>query len=345
MRAAAVAARTSAATPARTSARRARVDPVMLSPLRSRRIRPRPSVSPNCGRSSPDRGARARAAATIPERVRDTRCRRRRCRRRSRGRSSPCQPARSSAARIPGRSATPSPGRARSAQPRVGSRQSFTCTPAIRRDVPRDLVEQVGRVPEVPDVELDPDAPGCRSRRSAPRASASVFTSDQSSIPSRWKGSSARRTPARSASAATVRSPSTTSARAPSGSRSPAGPVRQTIAVGPKAARRCTDAQRRLDPLAAGRRAPRGAAAAGSRESQARPRRSRARSSRAARAPRCQAPRRASAPRSRSRRRRPPHRRARRRRSSRQACSPARSRTGGGLRVDRHAELQMVSRV
>ena len=44
----------------------------------------------------------------------------------------PSQPARSSAPRIAGTPATPSPGRTRSAQPRVGSRQSFTCTAAMR---------------------------------------------------------------------------------------------------------------------------------------------------------------------------------------------------------------------
>ena len=59
-----------------------------------------------------------------------------------------------------------------------------------------------------------------------------------SSPPSRWYGSSAIRSPSRSASAAIVRSPSTTIARASSGSRPSPVPVRQTIPLGRNGASR-----------------------------------------------------------------------------------------------------------
>jgi len=67
-------------------------------------------------------------------------------------------------------------------------------------------------------------------------ASPSVLTIDQSSIPSRWNGSSAMRRPSRSASAPISRRPATTVARSP-------GPVTQTIPVGPNSASRRSEAR------------------------------------------------------------------------------------------------------
>jgi hypothetical protein len=61
-----------------------------------------------------------------------------------------------------------------------------------------------------------------------------VFTIDQFSIPSRWKGSSASRRFRRAASAPISRRPSTTVARSP-------GPVRQTTPAGLKGARRWSE--------------------------------------------------------------------------------------------------------
>ena len=130
VRAAAAAAKTSAAAATITSAQRARLLALMFL-LSGPRLPPGPSFSTRPGRRRSVRGARARRRRD-PRASRDTRCRRRRCRRRSRGRRSPFQPTSSKTPRIAGRSAAPSPGRTRSAQPRVGSRQSLTCTPAMR---------------------------------------------------------------------------------------------------------------------------------------------------------------------------------------------------------------------
>ena len=83
----------------------------------------------------------------------------------------------------------------------------------------------------MPDVELDPDRVAADLVDQLGRLAERVEI-DQFSTPSRWNGSSASRTPALSASRASVRSPSTTIARASPGSRSPAGPVKQSTADG-----------------------------------------------------------------------------------------------------------------
>ena len=119
----------------------------------------------------------------------------------------------------------------------------------------RDLVQQVRRVPEVPDVELDADRRCSRPRRSARPPRRAWRSNDQFSIPSRWNGSSASRTPALSASRASVAQPVDDDRAASPGSRSP-GPVKQRTADGSNRASRCERAQSDVDPLAADRPGP-----------------------------------------------------------------------------------------
>ena len=123
----------------------------------------------------------------------------------------------------------PSPGRTRSAQPRVGSRQSFTCTPAKR---PLCSAISSNRSGVFQRCQTSNWMPSAGEPTSSIRSTASpiVLTIDQFSIPSRWNGSSASVRSSLCASAATSRSPSTTVSRSP-------GPVRQTTAAGPNGAR------------------------------------------------------------------------------------------------------------
>jgi hypothetical protein len=105
-----------------------------------------------------------------------------------------------------------------------------------------DVVEEGWRVPDVADVEAEPDLGRARLVEQIQRGG-NEDTIVQSSPPSLWSGSRPTRIPAWSASAAIVRRPATTSARASSGSRPRAEPVRSTSDSGSKAARRRIDPQ------------------------------------------------------------------------------------------------------
>ena len=199
---------------------------LLSSTARTTRVRVRASPPPAPPRTS--RGTRFRTC----RRRRRSRCRRSRPTRRRRARRG-----------CAGTSAAPSPGSARSAQPRVGSRTSQTCTPTKRSHSAAMSSSTVGVFQRCQTSNWIPSAGGSPASRISSTASGIELTIVQSSPPSRWYGSSPIRSPCRSASAAIVRSPSTTMPRASSGSRPSAVPVRQTTPLGRNGASRSSDAQ------------------------------------------------------------------------------------------------------
>ena len=246
-------------------------------------------------------------------------------------------------------SATPSPGSARSAQPRVGSRQSQTCTPTKRptsrsmsscerRRCSRGARRRTGcRAPASPTSSISSTASGIVDDDRPLLAAVALvrLERDPQAEPARPRGRQ-RRAGRRRRS----RAPRRDRGRAPV-------PVRQTSPVGRNGARRCSEAQIRVDALAPDRRARRAAAAAGSTGTAGTAdRRLEPGRRRAARAPP---------------RRRPSGelhlpdadpveagcrvRRARRRRSSRRASSSGRPRTGRGESGGHAAGLNPLTRL
>ena len=314
VRAAAVVARPIAATATRTSARRARVNPFIPSPLRAR-LMPQPSVPASTERSFPLPDARARQDRR-PRASPGTPCRRRRCPRRFPGRSSRPTRRRRGRRESRRRSRAPWPGSARSAQPRVGSRQSFTCTPAKRWMCVSMWSRRSGVFQRCHTSNWMPSA-GLPTSSISSTASGIVLIRDQLSIPSRWNGSSAMRMPARSASAR---------------DRAQAVDDRGARVVGVAIAGRAGEADDRgraergepvdrcadgVDPLLRVVRAGEQRQRQDGRDGGDRGGGAEAAARRAARGPRRRARRGASSPRCRSRRGRPRRRRGRRRRSSR----------------------------
>ena len=270
------------------------------APLERRRVRVRASPPPAPPRTSP--GTRFRT------------CRRRRRSRCRTGRPSPRRRARAGSS---GTSATPSPGSARSAHPRVGSRQSQMCTPAKRSISAR-----------------------CRRRASACSRGATRRTGSRATASRRRPrsarpppGSTRRSSRARRRRAGTARARSAGRAGRPrarssggrrrrrscasSGSRPSPVPVRQTNAA---RAERREPLEARAERVDRARPGPPGPPSSGSGRIDGNGRnggcRRRDRSPRAARAPRRRRRRRASTPRRRCRRDPPRRRGERRRRSS-----------------------------
>ena len=229
------------------------------------------------------------------------------CRRRRRSRCRRDRPSlrRRAPAGSPGTSAGPSPGSARSAQPRVGSRTSQTCTPVKRPTSFAMSSKSVGVFQRCQTSNWIPSAGGSPASWISSTASGIEVAIVHCSPPSRWYGSIPTRTPVTLGlggdrpQAVDDGRPRVVRVAPRAGAGQQDEPAR---AEWREACDRVADTPRSARPDSPGRRA---GAAAGSRGLRAPRPRIRGRSPRRARAARDPRPRPASAPRRRSRPGRP----------------------------------------